>query len=191
MEAVNFPFAIDEETTTDNGLVKFAFHYQLHDRIQWGNMLCIVIAAVFTWGMRMYDSVDLRLCAVVLIVLSALLLAAFSLIQNLKIFRAVGYCWREGEHVVIRCGESEYRISSVKEMIGGNTRFFFSECSVLSITTDRDIFEIHSLPLTSDKQFEDSSVFPLCQFVLRNFPYLQAVQLPGQKTKHRYVRIDQ
>ena len=190
MEAVNYAFEIGENDTTDNGLVKHEFRYQLHDRIQWGNMLCVVLAAVFTWLLRRQFALDWRLCAVGLIAVSALLLAAFSLMQNLKIFRAVGYCWREGGKVVIECGEKEYRIASVKEIIGGDTRFFFTNCSTLSIVTDRDIFEIYSIPLHTEEQFEQSSVYPLCQFVLESFPYLEAVELPGQKTKHRYVRID-
>lgn len=190
MEAVNYAFEIGENNTTDNGFVKYEFHYQLHDRIQWSNMLCVVLAGVFTWFLRAQFEIDLMLCAVVLIAISALLLAAFSLMQNLKIFCAVGYCWREGDKVVIECGESEYRIASVNEMIGGDTRFFFAKCSTLSIVTDRDIFEIFSIPLHAEEQFEQSSAFPLCKFVLGSFPYLEAVELPGQKTKHHYVRID-
>ena len=190
MEAVNFPFALGEEVAEDNGLVKYEFHYQLHDRIQWGNMLCVVLAGVFTWFLRMRFEIDLKLCALCLIGVSVFLLAAFSLLRNLKIFRAVGHCWRDGDKIVIECGESEYRIASVKEMIGGETRFFFAKCATLSMTTERDIFEIFSLPLKSNEQFENASVYPLCQFVLGSFPYLQAVQLPGQKTKHRYVRVD-
>jgi len=110
--------------------------------------------------------------------------------HDLKFFRAVGHCWRDGDKIVIECGESEYRIASVKEMIGGDARFFFAKYATLSITTERDIFEIRSLPLESKEQFEVSSVYPLCQFVLQSFPCLEAVELPGQKTKHRYVRID-
>ena len=64
MEAVNFPFAIAEEKSADNGLVKYEFHYQLHDRIQWGNMLCVVLAGVLTWYLRMRFAIDLKLCAV-------------------------------------------------------------------------------------------------------------------------------
>ncbi len=190
MEAVNFPFAIGEEETADNGLVKLEFHYQLHDRIQWGNMLCVVLAGVVTWFLRMRFELDLKLCAVCLIAVSVLLYAAFSLMRNLKIFRSVGHCWREGGKVVIECGESEYRIASVKEMIGGDTRFFFAKCATLRIITERDIFEIYSVPLKATEQFDNSSVEPLCGFVLQTFPYLQAVQLPGQKTKHHYVRMD-
>ncbi len=190
MEAVNFPFAIAEEKTADNGLVKYEFHYQLHDRIQWGNMLCVVLAGVLTWYLRMRFAIDLKLCAVCLIAVSALLLAVFSLMHDLIFFHAVGHCWRDGDKIMIECGESEYRIASVKEMIGGETRFFFAKCATLSMTTERDIFEIFSLPLKANEQFENSSVYPLCQFVLGSFPYLQSVQLPGQKTKHRYVRID-
>ena len=190
MEAVNFPFAIGEEETADNGLVKYEFHYQLHDRIQWGSMLCVVLAGVFTWFLRVRFSISLWHCLDRMIMVSVGLLALFSLMQNLKIFRAVGHCWREGDTVVIECGEREYRIDSVKEMIGGDTRFFFAKCSTLSVTTDRDIFEIFSIPLNSNEQFENSSVYPLCQFVLGSFPYLQSIELPGQKTKHRYVRID-
>ena len=190
MEAVNYAFVNGEEETADNGFVKYEFHYQLHDRIQWGNMLCVVLAGVITWYLRRQYALDLRLCAVCLMAGSAVLLAAFSLIQSLGIFRAVGYCWREGDKVVSECGENEYRIASVKEMIGGKSRFFFSRCATLSITTDRDIFEIFSIPLHTEEPFENSSVYPLCQFILQSFPYLQSVQLPGQKTKHRYVRID-
>ena len=190
MEAVNFPFAIAEEKSADNGLVKYEFHYQLHDRIQWGNMLCVVLAGVLTWYLRMRFAIDLKLCAVCLIAVSALLLAVFSLMHDLIFFHAVGHCWRDGDKIMIECGESEYRIASVKEMIGGDARFFFAKYATISITTERDIFEIRSLPLKSKEQFEVSSVYPLCQFVLGSFPYLQSVQLPGQKTKHRYVRID-
>ena len=190
MEAVNFPFAIGEEETADNGLVKYEFQYQLHDRIQWGSMLCVVLAGVFTWFLRVRFSISLLHCLDRMIMVSVGLLALFSLMQNLKIFRAVGHCWREGDTVVIECGEREYRIDSVKEMIGVDTRFFFAKCSTLSVTTDRDIFEIFSIPLNSNEQFENSSVYPLCQFVLGSFPYLQSIELPGQKTKHRYVRID-
>ena len=190
MEAVNFPFALGEEVAEDNGLVKYEFHYQLHDRIQWGNMLCVVLAAVFTWWLRVRFSVSLWYCLEQMIVVSAGLMALFSLFHGLGVFRGVGHCWREGDKVVIECGESEYRIDSVKEMIGGDTRFFFARCAALSITTKRDIFEINSLPLKAKEQFENSSVYPLCQFVLGSFPYLQSIELPGQKTKHRYVRID-
>lgn len=190
MEAVSFPFAMEEEETADNGFVKYEFHYQLHDRIQWGRMLCVVLAGVCTWFMRVNFSISLLRCLDRMIIVSVGLLALFSLTQNLKIFRGVGHCWREGDKLVIECGDREYRIVSVKEMIGGDTRFFFAKCSTLSITTDRDIFEVFSLPLDSDKQFEDSSVFPLCQFVLGSFPHLQSIELPGQKTKHRYVRVE-
>ena len=190
MEAVYNAFAIGEDETTDNGFVKNAFHYQLHDRIQWGNMLCIVLAGVFTWFLRARYFLDLRLCVICLTVASAAFLAGFSLLHNRKLFRAVGYCWREGDTVVIQCGEREYRIDSVKELIGGDTRFFFARCATLSIVTDRDIFEIFSVPLHAGEPFEQSSVYPLCEFVLRSFPYLQAVELPGEKTKYHYVKID-
>ena len=190
MELIHYAFEIGEDETSDNGFVKYEFHYQLHDRIQLGNMLCVVLAGVFNWFLRVKFSVSLWHCLDRLIIVSVGLLALFSLMQNLKIFRAVGHCWREGDTVVIECGESEYRIASVKEMIGGDTRFFFAKCSTLNIVTDRDIFEIFSVPLHSEEQFEQSSVFPLCQFVLGTFSYLEAVELPGQKTKHRYVRID-
>ena len=190
MEAVNFPFALGEEEAADNGLVKLEFHYQLHDRIQWGNMLCVVLASVLTWYFHMRLELSLWLCAVCLIALSVLLLAVFSLFQSLKIFRAVGHCWRDGDKIMIECGENEYRIASVKEMVGSETRFFFAKCAKLSITTERDIFDIFSIPLNSEEKYEDSSTYPLCQLVLGSFPYLQAVELPGQKTKHRYVRID-
>ena len=190
MEAVNYPFVWGEDETADNGLVKYEFHYQLHDRIQWGNMLCVVLAGVMTWYLRTQFELNLLLCAVCLIALSVLLLAAFSLIQGLKLFRAVGHCWRDGDKIVIECGEREYRIASVREMIGGESRFFFTRCALLSITTERDIFEIYSLPLNAKEPFEQSSVYPLCQFVLGSFPYLQSIETPGQKNKHRYVRID-
>ena len=190
MEAVNYPFVLGEDETADNGLVKFEFHYQLHDRIQWGNMLCVVLAGVMTWYLRTQFELNLWLCAVCLIALSVLLLAAFSLIQGLKLFRAVGHCWRDGDKIVIECGEREYRIASVREMIGGESRFFFTRSALLSITTERDIFEIYSLPLNAKEPFEQSSVYPLCQFVLGSFPYLQSIETPGQKNKHRYVRID-
>ena len=190
MEAVNFPFAIAEKEADDNGFVKQAFHYQLHDRIELGRMLCVVLAGVFTWFLRVRFSVSLWHCLDRMIIVSVGLLALFSLMQNLKIFRAVGHCWRECDTVVIECGEREYRITSVKEMIGGDTRFFFARCATLSIETERDIVEIFSLPIRGKEQFEDSSVYPICQFVLQSFPYLEAVELPGQKTKHRYVRID-
>ena len=190
MEAVNYPFVWGEDETADNGLVKYEFHYQLHDRIQWGNMLCVVLAGVMTWYLRTQFELNLLLCAVCLIALSVLLLAAFSLIQGLKLFRAVGHCWRDGDKIVIECGEREYRIASVREMIGGESRFFFTRCALLSITTERDIFEIYSLPLNAKEPFEQSSVYPLCQFVLGSFPYLQFIETPGQKNKHRYVRID-
>ena len=190
MEAVNFPLAIGQEDAADNGFVKYEFHYQLHDLIQWCRMLCVVLAGVFTWLMRVYFSISLWRCLDRMIIFSVGLMALFSLTQNLKIFRGVGHCWREGDTVVIECGDKEYRITSVKEMIGGETRFFFAKSASLSITTDRDIFEVFSLPLDSDKQFEDSSVFPLCQFVLGSFPHLQSIELPGQKTKHRYVRVE-
>ena len=88
MEAVNYPFVWGEDETADNGLVKYEFHYQLHDRIQWGNMLCMVLAGVMTWYLRTQFELNLWLCAVCLIALSVLLLAAFSLIQGLKLFRA-------------------------------------------------------------------------------------------------------
>ncbi len=190
MEAVNYAFEIGKEETADNGFVKYEFYYQLHDRIQWGSMLCVVLAGVFTWFLRVRFSISLSRCVDRMILVSVGLLALFSLMQNLEIFRAVGHCWREGDTVVIECGDREYRIASVKEMIGGDTRFFFAKCSTLSIVTDRDIFEIFSLPIKTKQQFEDSSVYPLCQFVLQSFPCLEAVELPGQKTKHRYVRID-
>ena len=190
MEAVNYPFVWGEDETADNGLVKYEFHYQLHDRIQWGNMLCVVLAGVMTWYLRTQFELNLWLCAVCLIALSVLLLAAFSLIQGLKLFRAVGHCWRDGDKIVIECGEREYRIASVREMIGGESRFFFTRSALLSITTERDIFEIYSLPLNAKEPFEQSSVYPLCQFVLGSFPYLQSIETPGQKNKHRYVRID-
>ena len=190
MEVVNFPFAISEEETAENGFVKFAFHYQLHDRIQWGNMFCLVLAGAFTWFLRAKFYVSLWQCLGRMIIVSAGLMALFSLMQRLKLFCAVGHCWREGDTVVIECGEREYRIASVKEMIGGDSRFFFARSATLSITTDRDIFEVFSIPLRKEEQFEQSSVYPLCQFILGSFPYLQAVELPGQKTKHRYVRID-
>ena len=190
MEAVNYPFVLGEDETADNGLVKYEFHYQLHDRIQWGNMLCVVLAGVMTWYLRTRFELNLWLCAVCLIALSVLLLAAFSLIQGLKLFRAVGHCWRDGDKIVIECGEREYRIASVREMIGGESRFFFTRCALLSITTERDIFEIYSMPLNAKEPFEQSSVYPLCQFVLGSFPYLQSIETPGQKNKHRYVRID-
>ena len=190
MEAVYNAFAIGKDETTDNGFVKNAFHYQLHDRIQWGNMLCIVLAGVFTWFLRARYFLDLRLCVICLTVASAAFLAGFSLLHNRKLFRAVGYCWREGDTVVMQCGEREYRIDSVKELIGGDTRFFFARCATLSIVTDRDIFEIFSVPLHAGEPFEQSSVYPLCEFVLGSFPYLQAVELPGEKTKYHYVKID-
>ncbi len=190
MEAVNYPFVWGEDETADNGLVKYEFHYQLHDRIQWGNMLCVVLAGVMTWYLRTQFELNLWLCGVCLIALSVLLLAAFSLIQGLKLFRAVGHCWRDGDKIVIECGEREYRIASVTEMIGGESRFFFTRSALLSITTERDIFEIYSLPLNAKEPFEQSSVYPLCQFVLGSFPYLQSIETPGQKNKHRYVRID-
>ena len=190
MEAVYNAFAIGKDETTDNGFVKNAFHYQLHDRIQWGNMLCIVLAGVFTWFLRARYFLDLRLCVICLTVASAAFLAGFSLLHNRKLFRAVGYCWREGDTVVIQCGEREYRIDLVKELIGGDTRFFFARCATLSIVTDRDIFEIFSVPLHAGEPFEQSSVYPLCEFVLGSFPYLQAVELPGEKTKYHYVKID-
>ena len=190
MEAVYNAFAIGEDETTDNGFVKNAFHYQLHDRIQWGNMLCIVLAGVFTWFLRARYFLDLRLCVICLTVASAAFLAGFSLLHNRKLFRAVGYCWREGDTVVIQCGEREYRIDSVKELIGGDTRFFFARCATLSIVTDRDIFFFFSVPLHAGEPFEQSSVYPLCEFVLGSFPYLQAVELPGEKTKYHYVKID-
>ena len=190
MDAVLYPLTADENEASDNGLVKCEFHYQLHDRIQFGNLLCVVLAGGLTWLLRARVSLDLRLCAVVLAEASVCLLAAFSRIRCLRIFRAVGYCWRDGKTTVIECGEKEYRLASVVEMIGGETRFFFARGATLSITTERDIFEVFSLPLDSDKPFEDSSVYPLCQFVLESFPYLQSIEMPGQKTKHRYVRID-
>ena len=190
MEAIYNALAVGEDETTDNGFLKNAFHYQLHDRIQWGNMLCIVLAGVFTWFLRAQHSLDLRLCVICLTVASAAFLAGFSLLHNTKLFCAVGYCWRDGDTVVIQCGEREYRIASIKELIGGDTRFFFARCATLSIVTDRDIFEIFSIPLHAEEQFEQSSAFPLCKFVLGSFPYLEAVELPGQKTKHHYVRID-
>ena len=190
MEAVNYAFETGEEETADNGFVKYEFDYQLHDRIQWGSMLCVVLAGIFTWFLRVRFSISLWHCLDRMIIVSVGLLALFSLLQNLKLFRAVGHFWREGDTVVIECGESEYRIASVKEMIGGDTRFFFAKCSTLSLETERDIVEIFSLPIKAKQQFEDSSVYPLCQFVLQSFPCLEAVELPGQKTKYRYVRID-
>ncbi len=190
MEAIYNALAVGEDETTDNGFLKNAFHYQLHDRIQWGNMLCIVLAGVFTWLLRAQYSLDLRLCVICLTVASAAFLAGFSLLHNTKLFCAVGYCWRDGDTVVIQCGEREYRIASVKELIGGDTRFFFARCATLSIVTDRDIFEIFSIPLHTGELFEQSSVYPLCEFVLRGFPYLQSVELPGEKTKYHYVKID-
>jgi hypothetical protein len=190
MEAVNFPFAIGEEEAADNGLVKYEFHYQLHERIQWGNMLCLVLAGLFTLFLRVRFSVSLWQCLERMLIVSVGLLSLFSLTHGLGIFRGVGHCWRDGETVVIECGEKEYRIASVKELIGGDRRFFFAKFSTLSITTDRDIFEIFSLPLHTDEQFEQSSVEPLCEFVLGSFPYLQAVQPDGENTKRHYVRID-
>ena len=58
MEAVNYAFKIRESDTIDNGFVKYEFHYQLHDRIQWGNMLCVVLACVFTWLLRRQYSLE-------------------------------------------------------------------------------------------------------------------------------------
>ena len=190
MEAVNFPFAMGAEEAADNGFVKLEFHYQLHDRIQFGNMLCVVLAAVVIWFLRVRFSVGLWYCLERMILMSVGLMALFSLFHGLGIFRGVGHCWRDGDSVVIECGEREYRIASVKELTGGDSRFFFAKCSTLSITTDRDIFEIFSIPLKSKEQFEQSTVYPLCEFVLRSFPNLQAVQTDGESTKHHYVRSD-
>ena len=130
MEAIYNALAVGEDETTDNGFLKNAFHYQLHDRIQWGNMLCIVLAGVFTWFLRAQYFLDLRLCVICLMAVSAAFLAGFSFLHNTKLFRAVGYCWRDGDTVVIECGEREYRIASVKELIGGDTRFFFARSGI-------------------------------------------------------------
>lgn len=167
------------------------FKFQYYYRRWLFGLPCLVIGIVLSAILqnKFQSSVLYYLMSAMLIVV--LLSLYYTVTNGLKIFVGNGSYWLDGDSICVQINDKTYQISDVTELLGSTLSFFNSKCASLSVQWGGgkgETLKIFSVPLTPDREFKDSSVYPLYRLILEQSPDLERVKVMGQETDDWYQK---
>lgn len=128
------------------------------------------------------------MCAMIIVVLLSLY---YTVTNRLQIFVGSGSYWLDDGIIYIQLADKVHQISDVTEVLGSTISVYNSQCASLFVQWGGENggkVKLFSAPLTPDREFKDSSVYPIYQMILAQSPDLERVKVTGQDTEYWYQK---